>query len=191
AVDLSTADPDLRARYGRNLFGQSVLLGRRLLDAGTRLVQVNWLRTQGAKGYAWDSHRENFEALRDDLVPPFDQAFSALITDLENTGQIEETLVVVSTEFGRTPKIALGNSGRDHWPHAFSIILAGAGVRGGQVHGAPDRIGAYPAEAAVTPGDLMATIFHCLGVDPHSEIHDQFDRPLALCKGNPVASLLV
>ena len=119
-----------------------MLLGRRLLDAGTRLVQVNWLRTQGAKGYAWDSHRENFEALRDDLIPPFDRAFSALIADLESTGQLDETLVVIATEFGRTPKVTLATAGREHWPNVFSVVLAGGGIRGGQVHGASDRIGA-------------------------------------------------
>jgi uncharacterized protein (DUF1501 family) len=191
AVDLSAAGPDLRARYGRNLFGQSVLLGRRLLGAGARLVQVNWLRTQGAKGYAWDSHRENFEALREDLIPAFDQAFAALINDLSASGQIDETLVVVATEFGRTPKVTLSTSGREHWPHVFSVLLAGGGIKGGQVYGSSDRIGAYPAEAPVTPGDLMATICHCLGVDPHTELHDQFDRPMVLCKGSPIASLLV
>jgi hypothetical protein len=191
AVDLSSAGGELRARYGRNLFGQSVLLGRRLLGAGARLVQVNWLRTQGAKGYAWDSHRENFEALRDDLIPPFDQAFAALITDLESSGQLDETLVVVATEFGRTPKVTLSTAGREHWPNVFSVLLAGGGIRGGQVYGGSDRIGAYPAESPVTPGDLMATICHCLGVDPHTELHDQFERPLSLCKGDPIASLLV
>jgi hypothetical protein len=190
AVDLSSADPAVRERYGRNLFGQSVLLGRRLLDAGTRLVQVNWLRTQGVKGYAWDSHRENFEALRDDLIPPFDRAFAALLSDLDSSGRLDETLVVVATEFGRTPKVTLSTAGREHWPHVFSVALAGGGIRGGQVHGASDRIGAYPAESPVTPGDLMATVCHCLGVDPHTELRDQFDRPLALCKGEPVAALL-
>jgi hypothetical protein len=189
AVDLSTADSGLRVRYGRNLFGQSVLLGRRLIDAGARLVQVNWLRTQGAKGYAWDSHRENFEALREDLIPPFDRAFAALIADLESSGRLEETLVVVATEFGRTPKVTLSTGGREHWPNAFTVALAGGGIRGGQVYGASDRTGAYPAESPVSPGDLMATICHCLGVDPHAELHDQFDRPLTLCKGNPIASL--
>jgi hypothetical protein len=190
AVDLSAADPGLRARYGRNLFGQSVLLGRRLLDAGARLVQVNWLRTQGAKGYAWDSHRENFEALREDLIPPFDRAFAALLTDLEASGRLDETLVVVATEFGRTPKVTLSTGGREHWPHVFSVLLAGGGIKGGQVYGASDRTGAYPSRAPVTPGDFMATICHCLGVDPHSELHDQFDRPMALCKGNPIGSLI-
>src|SRR5262249_13157407 len=141
AVDLSTAGSTLREEYGRNLFGQSGLLGRRLLGAGARLVQVNWLRTQGAKGYAWDSHRENFEALRQDLIPAFDQAFSALIADLESTGELDETLVVVATEFGRTPKVTLSTSGREHWPSAFSTLMAGGGIKGGQVYGATDRTG--------------------------------------------------
>jgi hypothetical protein len=190
AVDLSTADPALREQYGRNLFGQSVLLGRRLLGAGTRLVQVNWLRTQGKKGYAWDSHRENFEALREDLIPPFDQAFSALITDLDAEGRLDETLVVVAGEFGRTPKVTSSTAGREHWPHVFSVLVAGGGIRGGQVHGASDRTGAYPGESPVTPGDLTATIFHCLGVDPHTETHDQFGRPIVLSKGNPITTLI-
>jgi uncharacterized protein (DUF1501 family) len=191
AVDLSTADSGLRARYGRNLFGQSVLLGRRLLDSGARLVQVNWLRTQGAKGYAWDSHRENFDALRQDLIPPFDQACAALIDDLAASGRLDETLVVVATEFGRTPKVTQSTAGREHWPHVFSTLMAGGGIKGGHVHGASDRIGAYPSESPVTPGDFMATICHCLGIDPHTEIRDQFDRPLTLCKGNPIQALLV
>ncbi len=114
-----------------------------------------------------------------------------MIADLESTGQLDETLVVVATEFGRTPKVTLATGGREHWPNVFSVVLAGGGIRGGQVYGASDRIGAYPAEAPVTPGDLMATICHCLGVDPHSEIHDQFDRPTTLCKGNSVPQLLI
>src|SRR5205823_985638 len=112
------------------------------------------------------------------------------ITDLQSSGQLDETLVVVASEFGRTPKVTLASAGREHWPYVFSVLLAGAGIRGGQVHGASDRIGAYPAENPVTPGDLMATICHCLGVNPHTEIHDQFDRPMMLCKGNPIAALL-
>jgi len=190
AVDLSVVDAEQRARYGRNLFGQSVLLGRRLLEAGTRLVQVTWLRTQGKKGYAWDSHRENFEALREDLIPPFDLALESLITDLEQTGQLDETLVVVAGEFGRTPRVTLKTAGREHWPHCFSVLLFGAGIRGGQVYGASDKSAGYPADKPVSPADLMATIYHCLGVDPHQEIHDQVDRPMALSLGNPVDALI-
>lgn len=190
AVDLSVAGPAERERYGRNLFGQSVLLGRRLLEAGSRLVQVNWLRTQGKKGYAWDSHRENFEALKEDLIPPFDQAFTALVTDLEQRGLLDETLIVVSGEFGRTPKVTLSNGGREHWSECFTVLLAGGGIRGGQVYGKSDKIGAYPAEMPTSPADLTATIFHCLGVDPHTETHDQHGRPFVISKGNPIRELV-
>ena len=191
AVDLSTADPALRERYGRNLFGQSVLLGRRLLEAGTRLVQCNWQRSQGKNGFAWDTHWNNFSALREDLAPPFDRAFHALMTDLIETGQIDETLVVVAAEFGRSPKITLKNAGREHWPDCYSILLAGAGVKGGVVHGKSDRTGGYPLEAPVAPADFTATLYHCLGIDPQTETHDQSGRPFVLSKGNVIQDVLI
>jgi hypothetical protein len=190
AVDLSSEDPDVRLKYGRNLFGQSVLLGRRMLDAGARLVQATWLRKQGEKGYAWDSHRENFEAMREDLIPPFDQALNALITDLQQRGQLDETLVVVAGEFGRTPRVTLKTAGREHWSNCFSVMLFGGGIRGGQVYGRSDRIGGYPETDPVSPADLTATIYHCLGVDPRTEILDQNDRPMRLSEGQPVAALI-
>ena len=190
AVDLSSEDDDVREAYGRNLFGQSVLLSRRLLEAGSRLVQATWLRKQGKKGYAWDSHRENFTALREDLIPPFDQVLHALITDLEETGMLDETLVVVAGEFGRTPKVTLKTQGREHWSNCFSVMLFGGGIRGGQVYGASDPIGAYPADKPVSPQDLTATIYHCLGVDPHTEILDQNDRPMRLSEGQVVKGLV-
>jgi len=190
AVDLSIEDPKSRAKYGRNLFGQSVLLGRRLLDAGTRLVQVNWLRTQGEKGYAWDSHRENFEALREDLIPPFDVAYAALLNDLEERGLLDETLVVVAGEFGRTPKVTLATAGREHWPGCFSVLLAGGGIKGGQVYGASDTIGAYPADLPTSPGDLTATILHCLGIDHQGETHDESGRPIFFSTGQPIEALI-
>jgi hypothetical protein len=190
AVDLSTAGPGERAKYGRNLFGQSVMLGRRLLEAGTRLVQVSWLRTQGKKGYSWDSHRENFEALRDDLIPPFDLALEALVQDLKSTGQFDETLIVVTGEFGRTPRVTLKTAGREHWSNCFSAMLLGGGIRGGQVYGSSDKIGGFPASHPVSPADLTATIYHCLGIDPHTEIHDQFNRPMWLSEGKPIEALI-
>lgn len=190
AVDLANADPRERERYGRNLFGQCVLLGRRLLEAGTRLVQVNWQRTQGKKGYAWDSHRENFEAMREDLIPPFDIAFHSLITDLEDRGLLDETLVVVAGEFGRSPKITPVNRGREHWPQVFSVLMAGGGIRGGTVYGASDPTGGYPQDAPVSPAEYTATIFHCLGIDPQTEVHDELGRPLLLSTGKPVAGIL-
>lgn len=189
AVDLSTADSAVRAKYGRNLFGQSVLLGRRLLEAGTRLVQVTWLRSQGEKGYAWDSHRLNFEALREDLIPPFDLALHALVTDLEDRGMLDETLIVVAGEFGRTPRVTLKTAGREHWSGCFSVMMLGGGIRGGQVYGSSDKIGGYPASDPVSPADLTATIYHCLGVDPETIILDQNDRPMSLSEGKPIAAI--
>jgi hypothetical protein len=190
AVDLSSADSKQRERYGRNLFGQSVLLGRRLLDAGTRLVQCNWQRTQSKDGFAWDTHWNNFSACREDLIPPFDQAFSALMEDLDQTGQLAETLVVVAGEFGRSPKITLRNAGREHWPDVYTVLFAGAGIKGGEIYGRSDKIGAYPADNPCTPADFVATIYHLMGIDPHREEHDQLNRPFALSKGNAISGIM-
>jgi hypothetical protein len=162
AVDLAAIPAAERTRYGRNLFGQSVLLGRRLLDAGARLVQCNWQRTQGRNGFAWDTHWNNFSAHKEDLVPPYDQAFNALMTDLDRAGKLDETLVVVAAEFGRSPKITRSNSGREHWPECYSVLFAGGGIRGGTVVGRSDRIAAFPAASPMTPADFTATIYHCL-----------------------------
>lgn len=186
AVDLAGVDKATRARYGRNLFGQSVLLGKRLLDAGTRLVQCNWERVQGRNGFAWDTHWNNFKALKEDLVPPFDLAYHALMTDLEQSGQLDETLVVVAAEFGRSPKVTLKNGGREHWPDVYTICLAGAGIEGGQVYGASDKLGAYPAESPVEPANFVATIYHLLGIDPATVLHDQQNRPFTLAKAKPI-----
>ncbi|MSQ95784.1 MAG: DUF1501 domain-containing protein [Gemmataceae bacterium] len=190
AVDLASIERAERERYGRNLFGQSVLLGRRLLDAGVRLVQCNWQRTQGRNGFAWDTHWNNFSAHREDLVPPYDLAFNALMTDLDRTGKLDETLVVVAAEFGRSPRITRSNGGREHWPECYSVLFAGGGIRGGTVVGRSDRIAAYPSANPMTPADFTATIYHCLGIDPHAETRDQTGRPFALAHGNPITELV-
>ncbi|MBL8793064.1 MAG: DUF1501 domain-containing protein [Planctomycetia bacterium] len=190
AVDLSGLEAKARDRYGRNLFGQSVLLGRRLLDAGARLVQCNWQRAQGKNGFAWDTHWNNFTAHKDDLVPPFDQALHALITDLEERGQLDETLVVVAAEFGRSPKITRSNAGREHWPECYTVLFAGGGIKGGQVYGQSDKIAAYPATPPTSPADFVATIYHCLGIDPHTETHDHQGRPFVLAHGSPISPLV-
>jgi hypothetical protein len=190
AVDLSAVDPRERERYGRNLFGQSVLLGGRLLTAGVRLVQCNWQRTQGKDGFAWDTHWNNFTAHKDDLVPPFDRAFDALMTDLDRTGRLADTLVVVAAEFGRTPKITRSNAGREHHPDCFSVVFAGGGVKGGQVVGQSDRIAARPATTPITPADFTATLYHLLGIDPAGETHDVAGRPIALSRGTPIRELV-
>ncbi len=190
AVDLAGADKGERERYGRNLFGQSVMLGRRLLEAGARLVQCNWQRTQGKNGFAWDTHWNNFSAHKEDLVPPYDRAFDALMTDLDKSGRLDETLVVVAAEFGRSPKITRSNSGREHWPECYSVLFAGGGIKGGQVYGRSDKNAAYPVSTPTSPADFTATIYHLLGIDPHTETYDQGNRPILLSRGNPIPELV-
>src|SRR5207249_9724100 len=152
AFELSQEKAAVRDRYGHHTLGQSLLLARRLVEAGVRFVNVNDKINNGQLAN-WDSHENNFARLKNDLLPPADQAFSALIEDLDARGLLESTLVVALGEFGRTPQINK-SAGRDHWPDCFSVVLAGGGVKGGTVYGASDRIGAYPATDPVTSGDL-------------------------------------
>jgi hypothetical protein len=192
AFDLSKEPARARDRYGRHTWGQSVLLARRLVEAGVKLVHVNWSRDPGDAAVdnpMWDTHAQNSDRLQDSLCPQFDISFAALMDDLTDRGLLAETLVVVIGEFGRTPKInKLG--GRDHWGHVFSFALAGAGIRGGQVIGASDKNGAYPASDPIRGGDLTATLFHLLGIDPHGMFRDKTNRPHPLTKGEPIARLL-
>jgi hypothetical protein len=186
AFDMSAEPSRRRERYGRNLFGQSVLLGRRLVEAGVRLVQVNWIRIleQG-----WDTHNDNFNALKNKLLPPMDQAFSALLEDMSASGLLNETLVILMGEFGRSPKITAANAGREHWPQVFTILLAGAGIPGGRLYGSSDKDGATPKDHAIAPGELAATIYHALGVDPASQVQTMLERPWRICEDKPVLSL--
>jgi hypothetical protein len=184
AFDLSREPEKVRDRYGRNAFGQGLLLARRLVEAGVDLVTVNWARDDAY----WDTHKDNFKDLKNKLLPPFDLGFSALLEDLDQRGLLGETLVVCLGEFGRTPKINAA-AGRDHWAACNSVVFAGAGIRGGQVHGASDRLAAYPATAPVTPDDLAATIYQALGIDPATEIRDRLGRPLPLTSGRPLDAL--
>ena len=179
-----------RDRYGRHVFGQSVLLARRLVEAGVRLVHVNWVRHDNGKGgQGYDSHRDHLEWAKTQLLPPTDAAFAALVSDLDERGLLAETLVIMMGEFGRTPRLN-SNGGRDHWPWCFSVVVAGGGVKGGRVYGASDKIGAYATSSPVTPQDLLATLYHCLGVDPHTVIYDLQHRPYVLVEGTPLRSLL-
>ncbi len=184
-------EPDAtRDRYGRHVFGQSVLLARRLIEAGVRLVHVNWVRHDGGKGgQGYDSHRDHLAWAKKELLPPTDAAFTALLDDLDERGLLDETLVLMMGEFGRTPRFNK-NAGRDHWPHCFSAVLAGGGIRGGQVHGASDKIGAYPVDDAVSPDDIIATVLHRLGIDPHTTIYDLQARPHRLVEGTPISAIL-
>jgi hypothetical protein len=183
AFELGQEPDAVRERYGHNKFGQSVLLARRLVESGVSLVQVNWPRIDGAlNNGAWDTHTKNSESLRTVLMPRMDQAYSALLDDLAARGLLDETLVVWAGEFGRTPKINPAG-GRDHWGPVFSVALSGGGVRGGQIHGSSDRLGAAPKSGRVEPADLTATIFHCLGLDPQHQIRDNSGRPLPISRG--------
>ncbi len=192
AFDLSLETPETRARYGNTQFGQSCLLARRLIEADVRLVQVNWYRgpEEPSNAPCWDSHVSETDRLKNVLVPPTDNAFSALLDDLSERGMLDETLVVCMSEFGRSPKMN-GSAGRDHWGPVFSVALAGGGIKGGIVHGASDEIGAYPKQGVTKPEDLTATIFHCLGFTPETEFHDALGRPYAISRGRPIEQILV
>lgn len=191
AFQLDLESAEVRDRYGRNQFGQSVLLGRRLVEAGVSLVQVNWYRgaDEPSDAPCWDSHAREAQRLKTVLAPPADQAMSALIHDLEQRGMLDDTLVVCMAEFGRTPRFN-GAGGRDHWGHVYSVAMAGGGIKGGVIHGSSDAIGAYPASGRVQPQDLTATIFHCLGLDPESEIHDTLGRPIPISRGSVIQQIL-
>ncbi len=184
AFDLSRESDRVRDRYGRSAFGQGLLLARRLVEARVGLVTVNWARDDAF----WDTHANNFKLLKDSLLPPFDRAFAALLEDLAQRGLLDETLVVCLGEFGRTPKINPA-AGRDHWAACNSVVLAGGGVRGGQVYGASDRHAAHPATPPVSPDDLSATIYQALGIDTHLQVRDHLGRPLPLSHGKPLTAL--
>lgn len=191
ACDLSREPDAVRDRYGRTQFGQSVLLARRLVEAGVSFVHVNWFRgvDEPSDAPCWDSHTMETQRLKTVLVPPTDLALSALLEDLQQRGMLDSTLVCVLSEFGRTPRFN-GRGGRDHWGHVFSVALAGGGIRGGGVHGTSDPQGGYPREGMVAPQDITATMFHCLGLSPETEIHDQLGRPFPISRGNVIAPIV-
>jgi len=182
-------EPDrVRERYGRNQFGQSLLLSRRLVQAGVPIIQANMGIVQ-----TWDTHVDNWGRLKGYLLPWLDQGLAALIDDLQAEGRLEQTLVIVGTEFGRTPRISTlpGQTipGRDHWAAVYSVMFAGGGVRGGRVIGQSDRAGAYPTTTTYTPFDLGATVYEFLGVPADTEIRDSLNRPLQLNSGRPMRFL--
>jgi hypothetical protein len=185
AFAIDREDPKVRDRYGRHSFGQSLLLARRLVQAGVPIVQANMGHMNN-----WDTHTSNCDQLRDRLLPPLDKGVSALLDDLTALGLWNDTLVVMVGEFGRTPRMGrdngggiTNNSGRDHWSGAFFALFSGAGVRGGQAIGRSDKVGAYPASSPYYPSDLGATIYTALGVDPRSIVKDPLQRPLELNRG--------
>lgn len=199
AFDLSREPIAVRERYGMNVHGQSVLQARRLVEAGVPFVTVFW-PNDGITNVSvyWDTHNRNFIDLKTRLCPVTDQAFSALLDDLQDRGLLDETLIVWTGEMGRTPRVGqgvvggagAGADGRDHWPSCFTSVLAGGGIRGGTIHGSSDRFAAYPASMPTSPQDLAATIYHSLGVDPHLQLRDNLGRPLTICEGTPIQQIL-
>ncbi|HWB10922.1 MAG TPA: DUF1501 domain-containing protein [Pirellulales bacterium] len=185
ALDLAREPAAVRERYGQTTAGQSLLMARRLIEAGVSLVTVNWQDETKIDGVntCWDTHQENFPKLKNLLCPIFDRSFSAFVSDLNDRGLLTTTLVVAVGEFGRTPKIGqftqssnTKSTGRDHWPHAFTALLAGGGIRGGQVYGETTRNGGYVADRPVSPADLSATVLHHLGIDFASIYEDDFQH---------------
>jgi uncharacterized protein (DUF1501 family) len=184
AFDLDREPLPVRDAYGDHLCGQSVLLARRLTGAGVPIVTVVCAAgdLNGSSGDHWDTHGNNFVRLKRDLLPPYDRAVSALLSDLSARGRLDSTLVVMLTEFGRTPRVN-GAAGRDHYPYCYSVAFAGGGVRGGQVYGSSDRLGALPRDRPAGPNDVHATIFHALGIPPDASLTDTAGRPLPLTDG--------
>ena len=195
AFDIAGESARTRDRYGRHIFGQSALVARRLVEAGVRLVQVNFIRHDNAKGgQGYDSHSvppnpPHLEWAKKELLPPTDAAFAALVEDLAEREMLERTLVILMGEFGRTPRINK-TGGRDHWPQCYSLVLAGGGVAGGRIYGASDKLAAYPTSDPLSPDDLLATVYSSLGVDPHTELEDPQGRPHRLTEGQPRWALL-
>jgi hypothetical protein len=187
AFDLSAEPEAIRQRYGRNRHGQSVLLARRLVEAGARFITV-FDGIHNGQEANWDSHQAVFPRHRDHLLPPADRAFSTLVADLHERGLLSETLVIAMGEFGRTPKINK-DAGRDHWPDCYSLLMAGGGIKGGTVYGASDADGAYPAADPVTPGDLAATLCWRFGLDGKREMRDGLSRPYPAAEGEPLRRL--
>jgi hypothetical protein len=177
----------LRDRYGRDRFGRSLMLSRRLAEVGVPMIAVHFNEMTVCDG--WDTHSKNFEALKGELLPIVDRGLSALLEDLEDRGMLDSTLVVMMGEFGRTPKIN-GAAGRDHWGSCQSVFFAGGGIKPGQVIGASDKIGGYPKADPFDPVDVHATIFHLMGLDPEQHMYDNLGRPFPLSAGRPITGLV-
>jgi len=183
AFELQRESTAVREEYGMHQTGQSLLLARRLVEVGVPIVQVNIGPVQN-----WDSHAQVFKTLKDRLLPPLDQGVSALLSDLDRSGRLQDTLVIMLGEFGRTPKIN-NDAGRDHWGHCFFALMAGAGVQRGQVIGQSDKDGAFPLTQAYAPDDLGATVYQALGIEPHAIVRDRLNRPVQLNHGTPISAI--
>jgi uncharacterized protein (DUF1501 family) len=196
AFDLARESDATRARYGRNTFGQSCLLARRLVEAGTRVVEVIWPKVANSDNHSWDVHVGLYQRMKEQSAPMLDQGLSALFEDLDQRGLLDETLVVAVGEFGRSPEKGVstsGNSnspdGRDHWPYCYTSVIGGAGIRRGYVHGSSDKTASSPLEDPVHPAELLATIYHAFGINPATLVYNHLNQPRELVKAEPVTQL--
>jgi len=196
AFDIAQEPDKLRDMYGRNTFGQSCLLARRLVEAGTRVVEVIWPKVANSDNHSWDHHTDLSKRMKNQSGPMLDAGLSGLITDLDQRGMLKDTLVVAVGEFGRSPQKGVstsgnGNSadGRDHWPYCYTAVMAGAGIKGGNVHGKSDKTGSAPASDPVHPGELLATIYHAFGIDPATIVYNHLKQPRELVKAEAVGRL--
>ncbi|MCY2949121.1 MAG: DUF1501 domain-containing protein [Gemmataceae bacterium] len=197
AFDLKLESDATRDQYGRNTFGQSCLLARRLIEAGTRFVEVNWPKVANSDNHSWDVHSGLSKRMKDQSAPMLDAGLSALIADLDQRGMLNDTLVVAVGEFGRSPQRGVSTSGnensddgRDHWPYCYTGVIAGGGTRRGYVHGKSDKTGSAPLENPVHPRDLLATIYHSVGINPATIVYNHINQPRELVQGEAVTSLL-
>lgn len=197
AFDLGKEKPEVRERYGKNAFGQSCLLARRLIEAGTRFVEVNWPKVANSDNHSWDVHAGLSTRMKNQSAPMLDAGLTALLTDLDERGLLKDTLVVAVGEFGRSPQRGVSTSGndnqddgRDHWPYCYTALTAGAGVRRGHVHGKSDKTASAPVEKPVHPRELLATIYHSVGINPNTLVYNHLNQPRELVQGEPVLEIL-
>jgi hypothetical protein len=197
AFDLGKEKDATRERYGKNTFGQSCLLARRLVEAGTRVVQVNWPKVANSDNHSWDVHEGLSKRMKTQSAPMLDAGLAALLADLDERGLLKETLVVAVGEFGRSPQRGVSTSGnenkddgRDHWPYCYTGVIAGAGIKRGVVHGKSDKTASAPAENPVHPTELLATIYHSVGIDPATIVYNHLNQPRELVKGEVVTGIL-
>ena len=197
AFDLGAETKEVRERYGKNTFGQSCLLARRLVEAGTRVVEVNWPKVANSDNHSWDVHVGLSKRMKTQNSPMLDSGLSTLISDLDERGLLDETLVIAVGEFGRSPKRGVStsgnnnsNDGRDHWPYCYTAVMAGAGVKRGNVHGKSDKTASAPIDSPVHPRELLATIYHSVGINPRTVVLNHLDQPRDLVKADALTGIL-
>lgn len=196
AFNLGAEPETMREKYGRTTFGDSCLLARRLVEAGTRVVEVVWPKVANSDNHSWDQHKDLSKRMKNQSAPMFDRGLSGLIEDLDQRGMLDETLVVAVGEFGRSPQRGVStsgndnsNDGRDHWPYCYTGVIAGAGIKRGYVHGKSDKTASAPVDDPVHPAELLATIYHAFGIDPETMVMNHLNQPRELVKAHPVSAL--